>query len=171
MSATTRIELELVPGELAANWSRCGQTADFLASYIAQDLEPAERAAAKNVLSTVINELVENAVKFSAEKHGVVKVAVRHQNGSVSIETTNAAPEAHASFLEKTLERLRHTAADSLFAERTAAGRTAGTPGIGLIILQRDYDARLRAKLTTRPDGAVDVHLSAELDVRRVTRA
>ena len=55
-----------VPIDLVREWSRCGQTADYMARYLAYDF--ADRETAASVLSTVINELVENAAKFSTDK-------------------------------------------------------------------------------------------------------
>jgi hypothetical protein len=167
----TRVELELRPAELVAHWKRCGQTADWLASYLVHDFEPAVRETVKNVLSTVINELLENAVKFCADKQTSIKFSASHGDESLRFDSWNTASETHARLLEGTLESLDHTSADSLFTQRIAAGKAAGAPGIGLIIVKRDYDARLSAKLTPRADGAVDVHVSVELDIARVTRS
>jgi len=162
------IELALRPTELVAHWKRCSLTADWISSYLAHDFEPKARATAKNALSTVANELLENAVKFRADEQTGIKIAAGRHGGFVRIETWNAAPDARARLLASTLEELARGSLDSMFAQRVAGGRVPGAPGIGLLIIKRDYGARLDAKLTPRSNGALDVHVSVELDVARL---
>jgi hypothetical protein len=161
------LELILRPQDFLRQWQRCGQTADWIANYLVHDIEPSGRSDAKNVLSTVINELLENAIKFSSDDPEDVKVAVRHRGSFISIETRNVTSAARARLLEKTLEELDTATLDSLFARRVA-GNDADAPGVGLLIIKRDYGARVDAVLTPRDDGASDVHLTVELDLAAV---
>ena len=159
------IELTLRPRELLRHWQRCGQTADWIASYLVHDFDPNARVGAKNVFSTVINELLENAVKFCTDEPIDIKIAVHHHGGLVRIETWNTASDARARLLEETLEDLGRSTTDSMFARRVAIGSDTDAPGIGLLIIKRDYGARIDAVLTPRKDGARDVHVTVELDV------
>ena len=52
--------VQLLPLDMIVQWKRCGQTADYIASYLAYHFRDFGRAM--NVLSTVLNELIENAV-------------------------------------------------------------------------------------------------------------
>jgi hypothetical protein len=168
-NALAGIELVLRPSELMRHWERCGLTADWIASYLVHDIESADRAPAKNVLSTVINELVENAVKFTTNDEGI-RIAAHHHGAFVRIETWNTTPEARARLLEETLEELARTTLDSLFARRVASGSGNETPGIGLLIIKRDYDGQINAVLTPRDDGSSDVHVIVDVDVARVMK-
>jgi hypothetical protein len=162
------IELVLRPSELMRHWERCGTTADWIASYLAHDIESTARAGFKNVFSTVINELLENAAKFSTNGPEPIKIAAHHLGAFVRIETWNTTPEARARLLEQTLADLAQTNLDSLFGRRVASGGEAKSPGIGLLIIKRDYDARIQAALTPRDNGSSDVHMTVDLDVARV---
>jgi hypothetical protein len=73
------IDLELRPEELLASYRRCSLTADWLASYLSSELDANVRVAARNVLSTVINELLENAVKFSVDPAGSMRITARRE--------------------------------------------------------------------------------------------
>lgn len=159
------IELRLQPRELTRHWQRCGQTADWISSYLVHDVEQSAKAHLKNVFSTVINELLENAVKFSTPDAPDITIAVRHHGTFVRIETRNLTSYARAERLEKTLEDLAQSALDALFARRVAMGSDADAPGVGLLIIKRDYGARVRAVLTPRSDGTRDVHVIVDLDL------
>ena len=161
----SRIELALQPRHLLAQWQRCGLTADWLASYLACDLETGEQASAKNVLSTVINELLENAVKFSADGVDTFKVAVRREHRIVRVETWNRAVEHRSRLLEQTLAELEVDSAQALFLRRMAQPAVVGAPGIGIIVVRRDYGARIHASVTPADSGTTDVHVSVDLEL------
>ena len=164
-SSLTGIELRLQPRELVRHWQRCGQTADRITSSLVHDVEPSAKAHLKNVFSTVINELLENAVKFSTPDAPDITLAVGHHGTFIRIETRNVTSDARAKRLEETLEALGQNALDSLFARRVAMGSDTDTPGVGLLIIKRDYGARVRAVLTPRTDGANDIHMTVDLDL------
>jgi hypothetical protein len=164
-SSLTGIELRLQPRELVRHWQRCGQTADWISSYLVHDVEPSAKAHLKNVFSTVINELLENAVKFSTPGAPDITLAAGHHGTFIRIETRNVTSDARAERLGETLEALGQSALDSLFARRVAMGSDADAPGVGLLIIKRDYGARVRAVLTPRTDGARDVQVIVELDL------
>jgi hypothetical protein len=159
------IDLELRPEELLASYRRCGLTADWLASYVSSDLDSEHRAAVKNVLSTVINELLENAVKFSVDPTGSIRITARREANAVRIETWNRASEDRARLLESTLEELGRSSPDALFAQRMAQSSAPGAPGVGIIIIRRDHGARVGVELTPRGDGSFEAHVSVALDL------
>lgn len=167
----THVSVELHPFQLRTQWKRCGLTADWLSAYLAHDLQPSTRETAQNVLSTVFNELIENAVKFCADERALVSIAACHHDALLRIETRNVAPDTHAKNLRRTLDELDRASSDSLFAKRIAGGGAAESAGIGLIIVKRDYGARIGARLTPRGGAnTVDVHLRVELDASRIAR-
>ena len=93
------LSVTLIPLDLVTEWARCGQTADYLARFLAYDFEKRELAA--SVLSTVVNELVENAVKFSSDKTLPAQIVVRQFGDRISITTSNNATAAQAESFRK----------------------------------------------------------------------
>lgn len=166
-AALTGVELDLRALDFVAHWKRCGLTADWLAAYLAYDFEPATRGAAVNVLSTAINELLENAAKWCADKRGPVRVAVRHHGDFVRIETQNVADERRSRAFRETLADLEGDL-DALFARRIEHQKEPGASGVGLVILKKDYGARIGARFAVRPDGHWDVHVQLSLDAEEV---
>jgi hypothetical protein len=163
----TGIDLHLRADELLAYWSRCGLTADWIANYLASELDPKGRATARSVLSTVINELLENAVKFSVDPQGSIRIAARREGNSVRIETWNRASAGRVHLLESTLEALARSSADVLFSQRIAQGGAPGAPGVGIIIIRRDHGARIQTHVETHADATVHVHMTVHLDLPR----
>ena len=167
-AALTSVDIELRALELVVHWRRCGLTADWLALFFAYDFEPEARQTAESILSTVINELLENAAKFCADKQRLVRVAVRHHGEFVSIETVNVASGAHAARLRETIEELTRSNLDELFTRRMQTKNAPGASGIGLLILKKDYAVRLGAKLTPVGGDEWNVEVRVELSLGQV---
>ena len=143
--ALTSLDLEVVPIDLLTEWRRCGMVADFMAEYMVHAFE--RRDVARSILSTVTNELVENAAKFSAEKRAVAHVSIRHHGDVVHAEVRNEADEAHVQHLRELLADLARSGAIAVFQRRLEGRR-----GLGLAMLAKDYGATVGA--TIEPNGA-----------------
>ncbi len=139
------IELEVVPIDLVTEWRRCGMVADFMADYMVHAFE--RRDVARSILSTVANELVENAAKFSSNKRTAAHVSIRHHGEVVHAEVRNQASEKHVQSLRDVLLELARDEATAVFRRRMEDRR-----GLGLALLARDYGATVGA--TVVPAGA-----------------
>ncbi len=164
----SELAVTLVPLEVVAEWRRCGETADYLARYFAHDFDDRETAA--NVLSTVINELVENTVKFSGDKRIPGEILVRQYGDRLTITTSNVAHRGDADVLIAAVDRIAAGDPEALFAERVANPPDVGGAGIGLIMLRKDYDVRMDVRTSPHVDRSdlVRVEIEVTLDNREV---
>ena len=163
----SELSLSIVPLAVVEEWTRCSETADFVARYFAHDF--GDRELAGNVLSTVVNELLENAVKFSTDKSIPTHLTVREYPERLRITTRNVAATAQAEAFGAVVARLAEGDPEAMFAERIASPPATGGAGIGLIILRKDYGARVRARITPSDrDGAEVVDVEVEIDNREV---
>ena len=166
--ALSGVSIELPALAIVAHWKRCGLTADWLAAFMAYDFE--RRASATSVLSTVVNELLENAVKFCAEKTAPVALSFRHYGSTVRIEVRNTVDSGRADALRAHFDRLESEDTDALFASLVANASEKGSPGLGLLILRRDYGASIGVRAETENGGtdARVVTVQVQLDVEEV---
>lgn len=165
--AITGVAVELRGIELVAHWKRCGLTADWLAGFLSYDFDRDTRARAANVLATVINELVENAAKFCADKQAKVAISVRHHGDFVRIETRHLVDDGRADKLRAALAALDGDL-DALFAERIEHQTEPGASGIGLVILKKDHAARIGVHLVPDRAGMWDALVQVSLDVEAI---
>jgi hypothetical protein len=155
--AITELRMRFVPLDLVAHWKRCGMVADFLAHFLAYNFEDA--AGATNIISTVLNEILENAVKFSADKHTKIALSLKHTGEQLEIETTNVAAKKDVETLARRMERLLTEDVEELFVqqlEHTAVADSTAS-GLGLISLKKDYKAELGARFKEIDDGKWEV--------------
>jgi len=165
--AISELSLQVQAIDFVIQWRRCGMTADYLADFLAYAYE--HREVAKNVVSTVVNELIENAVKFSPDKSRPIWVSVRNLGSALQLETVNFADESQVASFQKTLATLAQGKAEDLFLaqiDRSPSGDQTGS-GVGLIVLCRDYSATLAVRAVPDEEPAryrvtVQVTLSEE---------
>lgn len=151
----SELSLSFLPLAVVAEWTRCGETADFVARYFAHDF--GDREIAGNVLSTVVNELLENAVKFSSDKNVPAHLIVREYAERLRIVTRNVATPAQAAAFGAAVARLAEGNPEAMFAERVASPPETGGAGIGLVVLRKDYGARVGVRVTPSDEGDADV--------------
>lgn len=165
--------LELKPLDLIVQWRRCSITADFLADYLVYLFE--NRPNAQHILSTGLNELVENLAKFSADKRASVTLSVAHYGEHLRVETVNVARRPQVEALSARLNRMATEDPEDLFLEQleyTASSDRAAS-GLGLITIKKDYGARLGAVLepVEGSDDLTRITFLLELDVDAVEQA
>jgi hypothetical protein len=164
--------IRFVPLDLVIQWRRCGMIADFLADFLAYNFT--HKDAVRNVISTVLNELLENAVKFSPEKSRRASLALSCIGESIRIQTNNTSSRAHIDSLTALADRLTTECAELLFVEAIEASAIDDdASGIGLITLKKDYQARIAVELmptSDTRDDLVDVQVTIEFDVSEIDR-
>lgn len=166
----TELSLSFVPLAVVSEWTRCGQTADFIARFFAHDYADADRAG--NVLSTIVNELMENAVKFSHDKTIPAHLVVREYPERMVIATSSNATESQATSFGETVTRLLHGDPETMFAEQIANPPEFGGAGIGLIMLRKDYSASIGARVTPADrNGRATIDVEVTIDNREVEAA
>ena len=161
----SELSISFVSISMVAEWTRCSEAADFIARYFAHDFE--DRELAGNVLSTVVNELLENAVNFSSDTNIPASLTVREYPARVHIASRNVASSAQANEFGEAVERLARGDPEEMFAERVASPPETGGAGIGLIMLRKDYGAKVSVRFTPSDGGAI-VDVDVDIDNREV---
>lgn len=81
------VKITLYPRDLVTFWSRCGLTADFGASFYSFCFPNSKTVS--NSLSFILNEIVENAVKYSVKEKTPIKICLYEQHGDLVFEVLN----------------------------------------------------------------------------------
>jgi hypothetical protein len=142
------------PMDVERQWIRCATIANFVAAYF-QDVnaDPAlPPIIDTNLLSTVLNELIENAAKYSADRQQENVLIVYIFKNALYISITNVATQAQANKVaqqlnvDKNADELEEMYMNRLqeVAEDASVQRSAG---LGLLMLQKDYPIQLKATI------------------------
>jgi hypothetical protein len=166
----SELTLQIQAIDFVMQWRRCGMTADFLAEFLAYGYK--HREAARNVVSTVANELIENAVKFSADKSRPVWTIVRNLGSALQLEAVNLATEAQVASFQETLAMLNQGDPHNLFVAQVerSQSETLKSSGIGLIVLCRDYGASLSVQAVPEEETLYRVTVRVTLRQEEIER-
>lgn len=170
-----RVTLVFFPADFQVRWSQCSATADFFAEYFAAvpACKPADDDARADFIGTVsyvVNELVENAVKFSIGER--VEVTVGLDCEELVVVVANQLAATRAEELSATFtELVAGDPQEQLFArvEQNAENPDAGGSGLGFLTMMSDYGAKIGWRFAPVADNPNNVLLEtmARLEVKK----
>jgi hypothetical protein len=147
--------VRLFDGPLELSWHHCATTSDFVADVFALRFH-ASRNDYKEVRHSIgylVNELIENAVKFRASGEIVIEASMDSE--SFKVKVSNVVEGATASEFQNLLSEITgHDPGELLIRriEANAADPKAMGSGLGLLTLMSDYGARLAWIFSPAPD-------------------
>lgn len=146
------VYIRLRPIDLITYWKRCGVLANFAAAFYAYTQDRPEGTA--NSLSTVFNELIENATKYSVKRKAEVVVHMMMYDSVIKMQIENLTTPVHFENFKVHFEKLLACEdLDSLYINLLAnKDESSGESGIGLLLLMKDYPIKLGAKFETNGD-------------------
>lgn len=146
MPAEGEVSVTVRPIDFTAYWKRCGIMADFAAAFYAYAHD--QPAFHKNTISTIFNELIENATKYSVKRDAEVTIQMMLYDTVLKIEIVNTPPPAHFEKLKQHMIKLTESADLDEMYIRTLESKLENTPdsGMGLLILTKDYDLKIGAQ-------------------------
>ncbi|TIS57081.1 ATP-binding protein [Mesorhizobium sp.] len=138
--------VRLFDGPLELSWHHCATTSDFIADLFALPFQ-ASRNDYKEVRHSIgylVNELVENAMKFRAPGEVLIEASIDSE--SFKVKVSNLAVDDIASEFQNLLSEITVGDPGELLIQRieaNAADAEATQSGLGLLTLMSDYGARL----------------------------
>ena len=136
----------LQPIDLVTFWKRCGLLANFGAafySYVNKAISQNE-----NLISTVFNELIENAAKFSKKREAQIVMKIKLFNTTLKLTVQNTINRStYLNFSTLIQELLESTDLESLYFQKLESKTENDTSsGLGLLMLLKDYPIKMGVK-------------------------
>jgi len=147
MSADS-LHIRLCDGIQHMEWPQAGMTADFLGVFFA-DIAAATGAdarSARHAIGYLVNELLENAIKFRVPGGDPVLVAGGIDESGFAFEMHNEATVDVAVHFGTLLGELTSRDPGDLMIERIEANAENGSDGgsgLGILTLMNDYSAEM----------------------------
>ncbi len=133
--------------EVMSFWSRCGLIANFGASYMAV-AHPSKKNIA-NSLSFILNELLENAVKYAYPRDSIIELVLLHHEDYILIDISNPINQDQVKSLSGMANNLIDLdwVNDTYIDLLTASGKSTEKSGIGLLTIINYYQADLSFRI------------------------
>lgn len=130
------------PEEVLSCWEEAGRIADTIAEYYRETLGREMDYAS---LTMVINELIENATKFSKNGNSIINVCTSKNRNHFHITITNEVNKMRWELFQKVSSELFSSDLNNLFKNRLLGLREKrpSSSGLGLILLKKDFKANL----------------------------
>ncbi|TGK28073.1 ATP-binding protein [Leptospira gomenensis] len=170
LPSESEFNLKLRPMDLRVHWKRCSLTADYISDYcsIQEKLDP----DSAYTISIVLNELIENAAKFSKDRKGEILLEIKYYSEMLKIEIKNEADETSKKKLEESIKRLTDRNSDQIYIDKLKHHEETGqNSGIGLLLLSKDYPVRLGFLIDKTENLRYEITVRAYLDLREAERA
>ncbi|NQY75322.1 MAG: hypothetical protein HRT90_11295 [Candidatus Margulisbacteria bacterium] len=162
-------EVRFLPSDLVTFWKRCGLTADFMAEYQSFNFEDAEKAT--NILSSVVNELLENAVKFSTDKNEPLCLSMSYSGEHLDIIVKNIADSESAEIFKKYVQNIMTKDVERLFFDQleNISDKGPEESRLGLLTIVKDFGGQLGLNISPHnQNGMHKITLKVVLNKKEV---
>ena len=159
--------LTFLPLDFFDHWNRASLMANFVADYYLHNFPD---NGDHNLISTVLNELIENAVKFSRNNSTDVEMTIRKRGSALLMRIVNCIPDRRvAPFLEICNDLFTHDL-DELYVQKlTENAEDTYASGIGLILIKKDYSSALSFDFIEDESCEARVSVTTELNFPETT--
>ncbi|MBL0955687.1 MAG: ATP-binding protein [Leptospira sp.] len=159
------IEIHLKPLDLMRYWRRIGILSDFIGYFygfsflpnVPTDSMDMKNSEIVNSISTVFNELLENAAKYSYDKKADIEISLIHRGKSFEMLVRNKTNESNVSAYESSLKEI-FSAKDleKLYFQKIESNDPdSSRSGIGLIMVLKDYPVEMEVTLESEGDSTI----------------
>ena len=161
------MSIVLSEGPLALSWQHASATCEFLGDIFATHHAKLghDYSEARHSIIYLVNELLENAVKFRSP--GDIELRCSLENGNLELLVSNSTSSQIASGFHVLLAEVTSRDPGELLIERieaNAADESSSASGLGILTLMNDYGARLGWTFDDAPqDGEVIITTHASL--------
>ncbi|TGL85474.1 ATP-binding protein [Leptospira congkakensis] len=149
----SKIQIHLKPLDLMRYWRRIGILSDFIGYFYGFSFLPnvpsesmdMKNSEIVNSISTVFNELLENAAKYSYDKKADIEISLIHRGKTFEIFVSNKTNESNVTAYEASLKEIFAAKnLESLYIEKLETNENdPHRSGIGLIMVLKDYPVEM----------------------------
>ncbi len=159
----TTLSMSFLPLDIFDNWSRAGSLSDFIAEYFGSYFES---GSSHNIISTVFNEFIENAVKFTKNNSQPIMLVVKKRRNTLLSRITNTLPVHRKTEFVRVCNDLYNEDLDELFLKRIEDGsEDKRKSGIGLILMKKDYQVMTNFDFYEDSNSSNNVAVTFKMDL------
>lgn len=148
ITSLPKATMEFRPLNLISKWQRCSLTANFISTLHSPTPKPENNL--NNIVSTILNELLESAIRYSADKNQTINMGFSSKGPKLYFELTLTCDTLDAfqfqRFYRNYLEK--ETTADTIVQLLESNPTSEKTSfALGLLSLKQDYGAEIGFKI------------------------
>ena len=166
------LHVNVKAGEMHRAWTKCGLISNFIASYVTLSC-PSEKSIL-NSLSVILNELIENAVKYYfTNNDDTINILVSRKDDNVYLKVKNRTNTANYMILQEAARVLidQEKSNEKYFEKLIHIVPNQNTSGIGLLMIISFFKVQMSFQLQSI-DGTelCDVSVQVKIDMKELNQ-
>ena len=161
----SHFNLTITPIDLVAHWQRCGKLADFISNFQSYNFQ--DKSKSRRILSTIINEMVENVVKFNTNNLKDIHIHIKNLAHFLTIETRNTSSSTQTQNYIHCLSQFKDHDIETLYINQLMASAEShdNQSGLGLLSLKKDFNADLSVLIEHKDENHFFVRSTVTLNM------
>jgi hypothetical protein len=157
--------MRLQPIDMMSQWKRIGMVSNFTADFFANNQNLNEMV--RNSVSTIVNELVENAAKFAKPRNGLIDLDLKYYSSIIKIEVKNIVSDRMRANFEASIKRYLSGDIEKMYYERLESlADTLDASGMGYLLMYKDYPIRFGFQFKRLDEDRHEVIVEAYLNIQ-----
>jgi hypothetical protein len=156
----SNVEIMITPFDLVTYWKRVGILADFVAGFYTYSFLPPNKPIQDitetpvfTSISTVFNEMVENAAKYSMDKKARLKINLNQYKNIFKMQVENSTSiESAMNFHDIIQEIFNSEDLEMMYIQKledNSENKPHGHSGIGIMMILKDYPVKMGVRVQT----------------------
>ncbi|MCC5813635.1 MAG: ATP-binding protein [Leptospira sp.] len=165
MKPESNVEIMITPLDLVTYWKRVGILVDFVAGFYTYSFLPADKPVQDisgtpvfTSISTVFNEMVENAAKYSMDKKSRIKINLNQYQNIFKMQIENSTSiESAMNFYDVMKEIFQGEDLELMYIQKledNCENNPHGHSGIGIMMILKDYPVKMGVRVRTDEENS-----------------
>lgn len=160
----SQLSIAVSAADMNFYWKRCDVLSNFISQFYFHSYEA--KKLDKNAISTIINELVENAAKFSDKENSIVQIEIKDLGTDLRLEVKNHVTPWMKAIFENKIQSIKEGDINQLYFDALESRNNgSGSEGMGLLILLKDYHLNLAYEFTKTEKSGFDLTIRVHIPV------
>lgn len=163
---SSMLDISVYPQDVHNYWNRCGLISNFSSYYISMAFP--QHKSIVNSLSMILNELLENAVKYSAYDEEPINMTVRIVGDDIVVESSNSINKAEYDRIESLVSELtdNELVNHKYFEMLKENALSHHKSGIGLFTIINYFNVHLSFRITPHTnDELMTLTIQVNIDI------
>jgi len=166
------LHVNVKAGEMHREWTKCGLISNFIASYVT--LSCHSEKSILNSLSVILNELIENAVKYYfTNSDDTINILVSRKGDDVFLKVKNRTNAANYEILQEAARDLidPDKANDKYFEKLRNIVPNQNSSGIGLLMIISFFKVQMSFQLQNIEGTELyDASVQVKIDIKELNQ-
>ncbi|BDA77881.1 histidine kinase [Leptospira kobayashii] len=160
----SHLSLSVYTQDMTFHWKRCEIVSNFVSQFYSGS--DGDKSVDANSASTIINELIENAAKYSEKENSKIYIEIKDLGNKLRVDVKNKVSSWTKLNFEKLMQIIASGNVNQMYFDALESKHTEDkTSGIGLLMLLNDYHLNLGYKIKSNQQDNFEITIRAHIPI------